>query len=53
MGKCRQAILAVDVFAMLLGCAIYIPVYEVLLVVRLLQGVCLGAFTAIAPLFAR
>ena len=50
MGLIRQCILATNAVAFFLGILQFIQSFELLLIVRLCQGVCVGIYSVLAPL---
>lgn len=56
-GKCvsiyRKNLLGTNALAFLVGCLIYIPNFYSFLLLRLIQGICVGIFSILAPLIVR
>jgi len=42
-----------NAFAMAVGALLYVPNFYILLLARVLQGVCVGVFSALSPLIIK
>jgi MFS family permease len=53
LSKFRQSILIVNTIALIAGSLIFIENFIVLLLIRLIQGLCVGAYSALVPILIK
>lgn len=47
----RKYVLLINIVAITVGCLIYINNFIILLIMRIIQGICVGMYTSIIPLY--
>ena len=47
----RKFVLLINVVAIVVGCLLYINNFILLLILRIIQGICVGMYTSIIPLY--
>lgn len=47
----RKLILLINLVAIIAGCLLYINNFVLLLILRIIQGICVGLYTSVVPLY--